>query len=290
MSRIAVLGLGSMGSRMAANFAQAGHDVVVWNRNPARSAELADAEGAEQAASPREAAAGADFIVSMVADDEAASFVWLDPDHGAFASVESSAIAIESSTLSPVMVTKLGVAAKEHGVAFVEAPVVGSRPQVEAGALFALLGGDSSVIDRVMPVIEVNCAKSKAVGAVGNAAVMKLAINGLFAAQVAAYGEVVGFLERSALDSEEAVQLLANLPITSPGLQRILGLISERQYEPNFPVHLVAKDLAYLGAAAGDVGADVPLMTAAAAVFAEGAQGPTADLDIAGIASLYENS
>ena len=271
MSKITVLGLGAMGSRMAINFGQAGHDVTVWNRSPERATELASKHQFGFEPTPRQAAADADFVVSMVANDEAARSVWLDADNGAFAAMGDEAIAIESSTLTPGTVRELAGRADSLELGFVEAPVVGSRPQAEAGALFTLIGGDDSTVALAAPLLDVNSGATKHVGAVGEAALMKLAINGLFAAQVAAYAEVVGFLEQSQLSTRDAIETLAALPITSPGLQRILGLIAERNFEPNFPVHLVAKDLAYLSAAAVDFGAEVPIINAASGVFEAGA-------------------
>ena len=287
MSRIAVIGLGSMGSRMAVNYVEAGHDVVVWNRSEQRARELSSHHDVEVARTVREAVGNADFVVSMVADDEAARSVWLDSDTGALAAMDAGAVAIESSTLTPGAVRQLEEAAKAQGVPFLEAPVVGSRPQAESGSLFVLLGGEQAVLERAMPIIEVNAGNTKHVGSVGNAAMMKLAINGLFAAQVAAYAEVVGFIERSDLDAKTAIATLAALPITSPGLERILGLIESRDFAPNFPVALVAKDVAYLSGTAGEINASMPLMTAVKDVYEDGASGPERDLDISGIASRY---
>ncbi len=287
MSKITVLGLGAMGRRLAVNYAAAGHEVTVWNRGRAVADELAARHSLAVAATPSDGSAHADVVVSMVADDDAARRVWLDPGDGALAAMRSDSIAIESSTLTPGIVRELGDAAARLGVSFVEAPVVGSRPQAEAGALVYLLGGDARVIEACGAVIDVNAGAVRHVGEVGSAAVMKLAINGLFAAQVAAYAEILGFVERSGLDGDSAIDTLTTLPITSPGLQRILGLVKEQAYEPNFPVRLVAKDLSYLASSAADAGAAVPIIEAASSVFRDGAAGAERDLDIAGIAARY---
>ena len=194
----------------------------------------------------------------------------------------------DTATLTPVTVRRLANAAAAAEIRFVEAPVVGSRPQAEAGALFYLLGGEAESINAAMPTIEINAGNSTRVGDPGDAALMKLAINGLFATQVAAYAEIAGFIGRSKLDPDAALATLAALPITSPGLQRILGLIQDRNFEPNFPVHLVAKDLAYLAETSTTLGVDVPIMEAARAVFENGVNDGLAELDIAGIARRYQ--
>ena len=99
MSKVAFLGLGAMGSRMAANLLKAGHELTVWNLTPEAANKLA-ASGAKAAATPREAAEGNDFIIAMVSNDEASRHVWLDRSNGALAGAKAGAIAIESSTLT----------------------------------------------------------------------------------------------------------------------------------------------------------------------------------------------
>ena len=107
MSKVAFLGLGAMGSRMALNLLKAGHELTVWNLTPEAAKKLA-ASGAKAAATPREAAEGNDFIIAMVSNDEASRHVWLDRSNGALAGAKAGAIAIESSTLTPAWVHELG--------------------------------------------------------------------------------------------------------------------------------------------------------------------------------------
>jgi 3-hydroxyisobutyrate dehydrogenase len=115
MSKVAFLGLGAMGSRMAANLLKAGHELTVWNLTPAAASKLA-ASGAKAAATPREAAEGNDFVIAIVSNDEASRHVWLDKSNGALAGAKSGAIAIESSTLTPAWVHELGSATSKVGV------------------------------------------------------------------------------------------------------------------------------------------------------------------------------
>lgn len=226
----------------------------------------------------------------MVSDDAASRAIWLGGEGGppgALGSMNGEAVAIDASTLSPEAVADLGRAAARSGVAFLEAPVVGSRPQAEAGALTALAGGDPAVLDRVRPVLDAFSAAVHHVGPVGNGATMKLAVNGLFGIQVAAFAEIVGLLDRSGMATGEAMAILAGLPITSPALQRALGLMAARDFAPNFPVPLVAKDFGYLERLAAALDAPVPLAAAAGEVYRAGAHGGEADLDIVGIADRY---
>jgi 3-hydroxyisobutyrate dehydrogenase len=140
MQRVAILGLGIMGGGMAANWLAKGFEVSVWNRTAAKAQALAG-KGAKVAATPREAATGADFIFAMVADDDASRSVWLGND-GALAGAKSGAIGVESSTLTPEWIRELARQAQAKGVGFLDAPVGGSRPAAASGELRFFVGGD----------------------------------------------------------------------------------------------------------------------------------------------------
>lgn len=284
---VAVLGLGAMGTRMAANLAATGHEVTVWNRSPGPAADLAASAGVAVADRPRSAAQGAAVVITMVTDDRASADLWLDPDAGILPVMRHDAVGVEQSTITVGHARRLAEAATAANVSLIEAPVVGSRPQAEAGALVHLVGGDPDVLDRVRPVLDVNAGAIHHLGPIGSAATMKLAINGLFAAQVAAYAEIAGLLDRSGLDLDAALATLSGLPITSPALQRTVGLIGARQFDPNFPIRLVAKDLGYLGELGAELGAETPIADATASTFASAADTDLADLDISGIAAQY---
>ncbi len=285
MASITVLGTGEMGSRMATNFAQAGHNVTIWNRTQEAALSLAGETTMSAAQTPSEAVKEADVVVSMLADDAASREVWLDSGSGALNAMKNGAVAVESSTITPTMARELAAAAEQQGVPFLEAPVVGSRPQADAGGLFYLIGGDAAVLESVRSIIGVNAGGIRHMGAAGDAATMKLAINGLFGIQVAAYAEIVGLLSRSTVETQTAIDLLAGLPITSPALQRILALYADRDFAPNFPVRLVAKDFGYLTALADELNAAVPVSAATSDVYSS-AQAEW-ELDIAGIANAY---
>ena len=153
MSEISVLGLGVMGSRMASNLLKAGHSVTVWNRTHDAATNLV-ATGAKRAATPKKAATGADFVIAMVRGNEASREVWLSSDGGALAGMKKGALAIESSTLTPSWTRELGGEAAQRGVAFLEAPVVGSRPQAEAVKVVYFVGGDEADLKRAERVLK----------------------------------------------------------------------------------------------------------------------------------------
>ena len=139
--RVAVLGMGAMGSRMAAALLRAGHSVVVWNRTEDRTRPLID-QGATLAKSPRSAAAESEAVLAMVRDDAASRHVWLSPDGGALSAMSKEAVGIESSTLSVAWVRELSSIFASRQVPFLDAPVVGTRAQADNAALIHLVGGD----------------------------------------------------------------------------------------------------------------------------------------------------
>jgi len=150
--RVAVLGLGLMGYGMANNLLRAGFPLTVYNRSRDKAAPLA-AAGATVAETPRQAAEGADVVVSMVADDTASRAVWLG-ETGALAGARDGALLIECSTLSTAWVRELAGLASAKGCPLLDAPVTGSQPQAEAGELGFFVGGDAEALRQVEPVLK----------------------------------------------------------------------------------------------------------------------------------------
>jgi 3-hydroxyisobutyrate dehydrogenase-like beta-hydroxyacid dehydrogenase len=150
---VAVIGIGAMGERLARNLLHAGWAVSVFNRTEARTAALAVA-GATVAATPRAAARDADVVLSLLRDDAASRAVWFDGDDAAVHGLRSSALAIESSTVSPPWAAEWAQTLQARGIAAVHAPIVGSRPQAERRQLVSIAGGASADLQRAAGVLE----------------------------------------------------------------------------------------------------------------------------------------
>lgn len=266
---VAFLGLGAMGARMAARLLEAGVTLRVYNRSEGPAKALAE-KGATAAATPAEAATGAQVVVNMVTDDDAAHRVLLG-ENGALSALEKGAVIVESSTVTPAFVAKLSTEANAKGVHVMDAPVAGSRPQAEAGTLISLVGADTPVLDAVRPLLEHTGGAIHHAGPVGSGAKMKLIVNGLFAAQVAALAEAFGSAQAQDLDVATAAEILGALPTTAPAMKGAAMLMLTGNDAPLFPVDLVTKDLRYyVGSreeAASDRGEAMPLATATWRVF-----------------------
>ncbi len=271
---VSVLGLGAMGSRMAQRLLDAGHSVTVWNRT------TRDLEGATTADSPKNAVSASDVVISMLRDDDASRSVWND----ALPGLSPGTLVLEMSTLTPNRARVLGASVLEAGGRFLDAPVVGTRPHVEAGTLTVLVGGDISDLEAARPVLEVFASTIRHVGPVGTGMAAKLAVNALFAVQAGAVAEMLAALEVEGIAPSDAAELLASMPTASPAAVRLGTLMAEGATAPNFPIELVAKDLGYAVSLIEDVGARGHVVTGAANAFLEADRAGLGDLDIAAIA------
>lgn len=285
---VAVLGLGAMGSRMATRLLAAGHAVTVWNRTPAAAAPL-QALGATVAATPRQAVAQTEVVLSMVRDDEASLAVWLGEPDGALAAMQAGAVAIECSTLSLPRAQTLAEAARSQGVTLLDAPVSGSRAQADAGQLLFLVGGDAPVFERVQPLLGVLGAGAQHVGPAGHGALAKLATNALLGLQVAALAELMPWLRQQGADVPRLLQALGRTSVWAPVGGYLAGSMLAGDHRPQFPVELMVKDLGYVAALAGEP-ADAPLLSAVRSVFQRGVAQGLGDQNMTAVARLYPGS
>ena len=275
-----------MGSRMARRLVDAGYTVTVYNRSEGPRAAL-EAQGAIAAQSPREAVAKADMVISMLTDDEASMTVWMDPETGILAGIKAGTVAVTSSTLTPGYVNVLAGALHQKNVSFLDAPVVGTRPHAEGGQLTYLVGGEEKVLDQVRDVLEVMGARIHHVGGNGAGMTMKLAVNALFANQVAALAEMLTLLDGAGIAKDAAVGLLNTLPVTSPVAQRVGQMMLGDSFSPNFPIDLVAKDVRYCTGLAAAIGMATPLMSGAQHLYEAAAGEGLGNQDISGIIQYF---
>lgn len=279
--KIAVLGLGLMGGGMARQLLAAGFDVTVWNRSADKATALGQA-GARIAATPADAATGADIVVAMLADDDVSRNVWTGED-GALAAMAPGAIAIESSTLTGDWVFDLARQAAAQGVGFLEAPVTGSRDQAAQGTLRFLVGGEADSIATARPAFDAMGSALVHLGPVGSAATVKLANNFLCGVQAASLAEAIALFEKHGLDVEQAVSILFDGAPASPMVKGVGRRMLDRDYAPHFLVPLMAKDLGYAAQALSDVGIRPSIAQAARQRFLDADAAGEGHRDIAAI-------
>jgi 3-hydroxyisobutyrate dehydrogenase len=279
--RIAVLGLGTMGMGMARNLLKAGFSVTAYNRTRAK-AEALISEGASVSDTPEAAARDADVIISMLSDDQASRELWTG-DAGALNAAKPGTILVESSTVTPAWIGELAGLASARNLDLLDAPVTGSKVQSESGQLTFLVGGDSSVLERVRPILDAMSKQVVLLGPVGSGSRMKLINNFLCGVQVASLAEGLAWLERSGLNREQAVQILRNGAPGSPLLGAVSDRMIEATYEVNFLLPLMGKDLHYAQADAATLGVKLSTAHAAEIRFTEAASADYAGKDMSAV-------
>ena len=283
MQRVALLGLGTMGAGMAANWLAKGFEVSVWNRTPAKAQALAG-KGASVAATPREAAAGADFVFAMVADDAASRSVWLGAD-GALAGAKAGAVMVESSTLTPEWVRELGRHAQAKGFGFLDAPVGGSRQAAASGELRFFVGGEPQTYEAARPALAAVGSKMDLLGPVGAGATWKLINNQLAATQVAALAEALDVARKAGFKNEQISDLILGGAPASPIVKLKLPRMLAHDFEPaDFALHLMLKDARYATALAQSLGAPADMISGAVKAFARAEAKGLGDKDMAAAA------
>lgn len=286
MSKVTVLGMGAMGSRMALALLNAGHQVTVWNRNLDKTTSVVKA-GAKVADTPRIAVANADFVISMVRDDQASRQVWLDSAMGALLGLPQNAVAIESSTLTVAWTKELGREFEERNMAFLDAPVAGTLTQAEAAQLIYFVGGNLETFTQAQPILQAMGSTIHHAGAVGSGMTIKLAVNALFGIQISALGELLGLMKGCGLDETKAVEILTSTPVCSPAAKGAAVGMLARNFSPLFPIELVEKDLGYAVNTAQANGGKLPIAAATQHTFSEAIQQGHGSDNITGIAQLY---
>ena len=279
--RVAVLGTGIMGSGMAGRILGAGFPLAVYNRDKTKTSALA-AAGASVADTPAAAVRGASVVISMVADDRASRSVWLGAE-GALAGTTGGTICIESSTVSVGWVRELAAAAAARDCEFLDAPVTGSRLQAQAGELNFLVGGSASTLERARPVLAAMARNIFALGPQGSGAMTKLINNFVCGVQVMAIAEAIHFIERAGLDRMRALEVLTQGAPGSPLVKTVSARMLAEDYTPNFLLRLMAKDMGYAIAEAGQKQLELSTAIAALRGFEAAIAAGQADKDMAAV-------
>ncbi|TQJ34626.1 NAD(P)-dependent oxidoreductase [Arthrobacter sp. SLBN-122] len=251
--KVAVLGTGIMGAAMARNILRAGHDVSVWNRDPAKTEPLV-AQGARRAATPADAVGAAEVVLTMLYDAAAVEEVIRSAAPG----VRPGTAWIQSTTVGVQDVPPLAALASELGLDLVEAPVSGTRAPAEAGQLLVLAAGPGPVRHRVAPVLDAVGARTIWTGddpATGSAARLKLVVNSWVIAASNAAGEAVALARALGVDPQQFLGVLDGGPLDLPYLRTKMDLILNDGLEPaSFAVDTACKDAHLIVDAAAERG------------------------------------
>ena len=257
MTRVAFLGLGTMGASMAANILAAGFPVTVWNRTPGRAATLVE-RGASEAASPADAARAADVIVVCVSDTPDVESVLFDRD-GAAEGARTGSLMIDCSTIAPAATRDFAARLAGRGIAMVDAPVSGGSEGAQKGTLTIFVGGDAAAVDRARPVLKAMGKTITHVGPNGSGQAVKDVNQVILAGAYVGVAEGIVLALKSGLDLPQVGEALGGGAAQSWVLANRSGRMIENDYPLGFKVALHRKDLAIALELARQLGAELPI-------------------------------
>jgi 3-hydroxyisobutyrate dehydrogenase len=271
-----------MGSSIAQRLMSVGHEVGVWNRNPAKTKPLVDA-GAKLQGSPAALVEACDAVVVMLLNDAASEAVYRGPK-GILAAKLKGKLVIDTSTVRPETMISIGTDVTQQGAAFVECPVGGSTGPAKEGKLFGLVGGAPADIARAMPLLEQLCRRIERIGALGSGATMKLAVNLPLLVYWQALGEALAICKPLNLPPERLIDILsdtAGTPTAMKGRGAVIarGLAGEKPADTAFGLSAAKKDLATAVQFAASIHAELPVTASALACFEQAEAAGLGDLD-----------
>jgi 3-hydroxyisobutyrate dehydrogenase-like beta-hydroxyacid dehydrogenase len=256
MAPLSFIGLGAMGLPMARNLVQAGFDVRVWNRTPAKTGEV---PGARAAPTPAAAADGAEFAVSMLADDAAVEAAALGPD-GILAGLRRGAIHVGGSTISVALCRRLADAHAAKGVGYVAAPVFGRPDAAAAKQLWIVPGGAPGDVERCAAVFAALGQGTFPMGSAPQATLAKLLGNFMIASTIEMLGESLALAEKAGLDPSRVLGMLTGTLFGAPVVKRYGQLVADTAFEPaGFQLALGLKDVNLVLGAGQELRVPLPL-------------------------------
>ena len=229
---IGFAGMGGMGSRMAARLLDHGYPVHVYNRDSQKTEPLV-ARGAAVARTPRELATASDVLMLSLADDAALHSVLLGPD-GVLEATPPGRIVVDLSTVHPSTSRSMFDQARAKGISFLDAPVSGTLPQVEQGALLIMVGGDKRTFEESLPLFNVLGKSVVYMGESGSGAAMKLIINTLLGVSLEALAKAIALGRRAGLPQEQMLDLLSQTTVVSPSQKAKIENVRRDEYPPFF--------------------------------------------------------
>ena len=280
--RVAFLGLGIMGQSMAANLVKAGHEVTVWNRTPGKLV-----EGASVAPSPAAAAQGVEVIWLCVSDTDAVEEVMFGKE-GAESSLIEGMIIADSSTISPSATVNYANRVGTKGVAWVDAPMTGSKIGARDGTLVFIVGGAEEQVERLKPLFAAMGKKIFRMGETGKGQATKLSMNLQIALIFEGFAEALTLATKLGVDTQQLLQLIEATMVRSGVVEYKGPFILNRDFTPNFPLRLMHKDIRLTLEAAKEARVKLPALETVEEIYEMATEDGHKDLDYAATLTLLE--
>lgn len=272
------IGLGIMGSRMAANLQKAGHDLVVYNRTAEKAEALVKA-GARLAESPAAMAKDIEVIITMLSTPE----VVREVAEEFLPAMSKGSFWVDVSTVNPSFSREMAGLSSEHEVKFVDAPVAGSKAPAENGELLFLAGGKQEELTSIAPLLDVMGKKTLYLEKVGNGANIKMLINLMLAQSMATFSEAIALGKSMGLPEDQLLNILTATPVVAP----VMGLLKERlldgNFDVNFPLKWIHKDIMLALDTASELSVPMPSLEQTEALYKDALDEGLGDLDFSAI-------
>ncbi|MGA7907649.1 MAG: NAD(P)-dependent oxidoreductase [Candidatus Sulfotelmatobacter sp.] len=280
--RVAFLGLGIMGHAMATNLVKAGHEVTVWNRTPGKLV-----EGAVVAPTPAAAAQGAEVVWLCVADTAAVESILFGPE-GVEQSLTDGMSIVDSSTISPSATSKFAERVRNKGVAYVDAPMTGSKIGAANGTLIFMVGGEEATVERLKPLFAAMGKKIFRMGETGKGQATKLAMNLQIAMIFEGFAEALTLATKLGVDPQQLLSLIEATMVRSGVVDYKGPFILQRDFTPNFPLRLMHKDIRLTLEAAREARVKLPGLETVEEIYEMTSEDGYQDLDYAATLTLLE--
>jgi 3-hydroxyisobutyrate dehydrogenase-like beta-hydroxyacid dehydrogenase len=285
--RVGFIGLGIMGSRMAASLRRAGFELTVFNRTRERADAWAAEHGGRVAGTPREAADGADVVITMVVDGPQVEAMLLGPD-GAADGARAGALFVDMSTIAPADARRLAGVLRERGHAFVDAPVTGSAPRAEAGTLTIMVGGSEEDVATARPLFDAMGEKLVHAGDVGQGQAVKVLSNAVSAVNCATIAQALVVGRQEGIDLDALVEVMRSGSAASTMLELKAGPMLAHDFTPLFKLEHMLKDVRLCLDEARRAGAGFPFAGLAGELYSAAVGRGLGDEDFAAVLEVME--
>jgi 3-hydroxyisobutyrate dehydrogenase-like beta-hydroxyacid dehydrogenase len=285
---VGFIGLGLMGKPMAQNLLRVGYPLVVWNRTQSKADDLVRT-GAQRAATPGEAAAQADVLITIVSDPPALEEV-LWGEHHALEDLREGTLLIDSSTVSPDMARQVADACRKRGVDFLDAPVTGGTWGAQKGELVFMVGGKLETLERARPFLEAMGKKIFLLGPTGAGQTVKLGMNLLLALEVNAFAEALALVTTAGVGAERLVEVMQSSMGRAPLLDVKAPLMLKGEFPVSFPLRLMHKDIRLALELAREHSVPLPAAQAAYATYTSVKDSAKDDPDFSAVMRFWKKA
>lgn len=286
--KITFVGLGIMGSRMAANLLKTNAELTVYNRSTDAMQSLV-AQGATTATSITNAVKNADIVFSMLSTPEVVRDLFFGQE-GALASMQPEAIWADCTTVNPSFSRESALEAQQYGIRFTDTPVAGTKPQAQNAELVFFAGGDKATLATIAPYLEAMGAKTITLGTTGQGASFKMLVNIMLAQSMIIFSEAVILGEKMGLDKDFLLNTLPNLAVAAPFTKFKAEMVRQDDYEVQFPLEWMQKDLHLAALTAYEHQQPLYLANLAKELFAAASKQGMSRLDFAAIHRYLETN